>query len=110
MSQALHCRNETLFHPCPLAEFHGAGLFYFAEFLAAAVRAFWQWEGAETAALRFEGPHVVLFTGNIDQGETLCIRLSSALGTEPANLCTAGRMDGSVTASVLFGHGEDDGG
>ncbi len=103
---ALPCWNETLFQPCPLEEFNGAGLFYFAEFLAAAARAFWQWEGAEAAALRFEKPHVVLFTGNIDQGETLRIRLCSALGTESADLCTVGRMDGSVIASVLFGHGE----
>ncbi len=107
---ALHCRNETLFQPCPLEEFNGAGLFYFAEFLAVTGRAFWQWEGAEAAALRLERPHTVLFTGNIEQGETLSIRLCSGQDTEPVSLCTVGRMDGSIIASILFGDDAADAG
>jgi len=97
----LALEKDVSFQPCPFEEFNGAGLFYFAEFLAMVGRAFWHWEGPAAAA-RLDRPHAVLFTGNIEPGETLRISLHSSNGLHSSECCTVERTDGSIIASVLF--------
>jgi probable biosynthetic protein (TIGR04099 family) len=58
--------------PCPLTDFNGAGLLYFASFQALADRALWDW------GLSPDGHHTLerqlVFHGNVNPGETVRVR------------------------------------
>lgn len=58
--------------PCPLTDFNGAGLLYFASFQALADRALWEWglspEGHRTLERQ------LVFHGNVNPGESVVVR------------------------------------
>jgi probable biosynthetic protein (TIGR04099 family) len=97
------CFEKALtFQPCPLEEFNGAGLFYFAEFAALVSTAFSAWEG-QAAAMRLDRPLSMLFFRNIEAGETLRIGLHPHATSLVSRRCTIQSMDGSVLSRVAYG-------
>ncbi|WP_083961466.1 Pnap_2097 family protein [Rhizobium hainanense] len=94
--------REFSFRPSPFEEFNGAGLFYFAEFIALVGRAFCNWEG-NAAAAWLDQPLSLLFLGNIDPGEALWIGLHAGFSEVGVRCCTIKRSDGSIAARVRSG-------
>lgn len=94
--------RDMHFQPCPLEEFNGAGLLYFAEYVGLMGRAFCQWEGP-AAVKRLDRPVSMLFSGNIDEGETLRVGFYRSCDPRHGDLCAIHRSDGSVLVRALFG-------
>ncbi|MDR3495888.1 MAG: hypothetical protein P4L82_14925 [Ancalomicrobiaceae bacterium] len=65
------------FSPCPSTDFNGAGFLYFASFAAFADRAEWAHRRAQglTAVMLTTVRRDIFFTGNLDPGEDLVVRI-----------------------------------
>ncbi|WP_374547399.1 Pnap_2097 family protein [Rhodoblastus sp.] len=95
--------REATFLPCPSQDFNGAGLLYFAQFIAFVDRAEWLFapDLARRATTRRRD---VFFFGNLDPGEALSVRLMEQRSDEHgmAHRCLMIREQDQAPLAQIF--------
>lgn len=92
------------FDPCPSQDFNGAGFLYFSNFIAFIDRAEWVFARKPSADATTTLRRDVFFSGNLDPGETIEVRLMESREEDEAfaHHCQMVReQDGAVLARVF---------
>lgn len=93
---------EFEFEPSPFEAFNRACLLYYADYMGLLGRALFHREG-KAAVERLDQPVSVLFSGNIDMGETVRIADYRSPDRLLLNRYVMHRVDGSVLVRALMG-------